>query len=176
MLTEGALDKSMTQTELADTDGGHEAAALRAFLAIAEEEVATAGGAEVADEDVWGAEAGTQELGAIGLAEIEEYVLGRGLVAGGHHVKPLDGIGLVTGAEFVEPFGGFGELGEELGSDFGADFVATATYRGADSGEEIGRLGFELHLHPADSFDHYASESATPTGMDGGGDALSRVY
>jgi hypothetical protein len=35
-----------------DADGGHEAAALGTFFAVTEEEVASAGGAEVADEDV----------------------------------------------------------------------------------------------------------------------------
>jgi len=65
-----------------DADDGQEAAALRAFFTIAEEEIAAAGGAEIADEDVGGAETGAEELGAIGFAEIEEDVLGRRLVAG----------------------------------------------------------------------------------------------
>jgi len=42
-----------------EADDGHEAAAFGAFFAVAEEEVAAAGGAEIADEDVGGAEAGT---------------------------------------------------------------------------------------------------------------------
>jgi hypothetical protein len=65
---EGAGDKSETDLELADADDGEEAPALGAFLAVAEEEVAAAGSAKVADEDVGGAEAGTEELGAIGFA------------------------------------------------------------------------------------------------------------
>src|SRR6267378_4468926 len=93
-----------------DADDGQEAAALRAFFTIAEEDIAAAGGAEIADKDVGGAEACAEELGAIGFAEIEENVFGQGLVAGGHHVEPLDGIGFVAGTEFVEPVGGFGEL------------------------------------------------------------------
>jgi len=83
---------------------------LEAFLAVAEEEVSAAGSAEITNEDVWGVEAGTEQLGAIGFAEVEKDVLGRGLVARGHHVEPLDGIGLITGAKFVEPIRGFGEL------------------------------------------------------------------
>ncbi len=158
-----------------DADDGHEAAARGTFLAVAEKEVGTAGSAEVAGEDVWGAEASAQELRAIGFAEVEEDVFGRGLVAWGHHVEPLDGIGLVAGAEFVEPFGGFGKLREKLGGDFGADFVATAADGGADGSEEVGGLGFELHLHLADSFDEDAGEGATPAGMDGGDGALFRV-
>src|SRR5260370_42568112 len=74
-----------------DADGGHEAAALGAFLAVAEEEIGAAGGAEVADEDVCGAEACGKELGAIGFAEVEEDVFRRGLVAGGPPVEPFGG-------------------------------------------------------------------------------------
>jgi hypothetical protein len=149
---------------------------LGAFLAVAKEEVAAAGGAEIADEDVLWAETGAEELGAIGFAEIEEDVLGRGLVAGGHPVEPLDGIWFVAGAEFVEPFRGLGKLGEELGGDFGADFVAAPANRGADGGEEVGRPGLKLHLHLAYRFDDDALKCAAPTGVDGGDGALFRVY
>src|SRR5256885_5403868 len=96
----------------------------------------------------------------------------RGLVAGGNHVEPLDGVGFVAGAEFVEPFGGFGELGEELSGDFGADFVATPTNGRADGSEQVGWFGLELHLHMADGFDDNALEGATPSGMNGGDGAL----
>ena len=41
-----------------DADDGHEAATLRAFLPVAEEEFAAASGAEVANEDIGGAEVG----------------------------------------------------------------------------------------------------------------------
>ncbi len=161
--------------ELPDADDGEEAAALWAFLAVAEEEVAAAGGAEVADEDVGCAEASREELGAIGFAQVEEDVLGWRLVAGGHHVQPLDGIGFVAGAEFVKPIGGFGELREELGGDFGADFVAATTDRGSDGGEEVGGVGFELHLHLADGFDDDAGKSAAPAGVNGGDGAFFRI-
>ena len=143
-----------------------------AFLAVAEKKVASAGGAQVADEDVCGTEASTKELSTISFAEVEEDVLGRGLVAGGHHVQPLDGIGLVASAKFVEPFGGFGELGLKLGGNFGADFIAAATNGGADGGEEVSRLGFELHLHLADGFDDDPLERASPAGMNSGDRAL----
>jgi len=148
---------------------------LGAFFAVAEEKIALAGGAEVAYEDVGGAEAGAQELGAVGFAEVEKDVFGRGLVARGHHVQPLDGIGFVTGAEFVEPLGGFGELGEELGGNFGADFVAAAADGWADGGEKIGGFGFVLHLHFADGFYDYARESAAPAGVNDRDGALFRV-
>ena len=52
-----ACDKSKEKKELADADDGHKTATLRAFLAVAEEEVAAAGGAEIAHEDIGGAEA-----------------------------------------------------------------------------------------------------------------------
>jgi len=168
-------NKPVADLGLVDADDGHEAAARGTFLAVAEKEVGAAGGTEVADEDVGGEEASAEELGAIGFAEIEEDILGRGLVAGRHHVEPLDGIGFVTGTEFVEPIGGFGELGLELGGDFGADFVAAAAYGGADGGEEVGGVGFVLHLHFADSLYDDTRESAAPAGVNGGYGALFGV-
>src|SRR2546429_6723648 len=129
---------------LAEADDGEEAAALRAFLAVAEEKVATAGGAEAADEDVGGTDASAKELGAIGFAEVEENVFGRGLMARGHHVQPLNGIGLVTGAEFVEPFGGFGELGKKLSGDFGADFVAAANRKSTRLNSSHGYISYAV--------------------------------
>ena len=134
-----------------------------------------AGGAEVADEDVLGAETDVEELGAIGFAEIEEDVFGRRLVAGGHHVQPFDGIRFVAGAEFVEPVGGVGELGVELDGDFGADFVTAAADGGTDGGEEVGGSGFELHLHLADGFYGDAGEGAAPPGVNGGDSPFSGV-
>src|SRR5260370_14541809 len=107
-----------------------------AFFAVAEEEVAAARGAQIADEDVWGAQAGAEELSAIGFAEVEQDILGRALVASGHHIHPLNRIGPVTGAAFVEPFGGFGKLRLELGGNFGPDFVAEALGRRADAAED----------------------------------------
>src|SRR5260370_14386130 len=84
-------------------------------------------------------------------------------------------MGFVTGAEFVEPVGGFGELREELSGNFGADFVAAAADGRADGGEEVGRLGFEVHLHLADGFDDDALEGAAPTGVNGGDGTFFRV-
>ena len=74
---------------------------------------------------------------AIGFAEIEENVFGWGLVAGGHHVEPLDGIGFVAGAEFVGPSRGCGKLRLKLDGDFCADFVATASDGRADGAEQV---------------------------------------
>ncbi len=146
-----------------------------ALFAVAEEEIGAAGGAEIADEDVLGAEAGGEELGAIGFFQVEEDVFGRGLVAGGHHVEPLDGIGFVAGAEFVKPIGGVGELGVELDGDFGADFVTAAADGRADGGEQACGLGAEMHLHLADGFDGDAGEGAAPAGVDGGYGAVFGV-
>ena len=146
-----------------------------AFFAVTEEEVAAAGGAEIADEDVGGTEASAEELGAICFTEIEQDVFRRWLVARRHHVEPLYGIGLVAGAEFVEPLGGFGKLRLKLGGNFGADFVAAATDGRADGGEEVSGLAAELHLHLADGFDDDALERAAPTGMDGSDGAFFRV-
>ena len=57
------------ETELLGTegDGAEEAAAGGGFFAVAEEVGYVAGGAEVADGDVLGAEAGLQELEVVGL-------------------------------------------------------------------------------------------------------------
>lgn len=151
-----------------DADDGEVAARMGALFAVAEEEIWVAGGAEIADENVLGAEACGEELGAIGFFQVEEDVFGRGLVAWRHHVEPLNGIGLVAGAEFVEPIGGIGELGVELSGDFGADFVAAAADGRADGGEEVGGPGFEVHLHLANGFDGDAGEGAAPSGVDGG--------
>ena len=93
-------------------------------------------------------------------------------MAGRHHVEPLDGIGFVAGAKFVEPFGGGCELREELGGDFGADFVAAAADGRANRGEEIRRLGAEVHLHLADGFDDDALKGAAPARVDGGDGAF----
>ena len=131
-----------------------------------------AGGAEVGDEDVLFAEAGFQELELVGFFQVEEDFFGWGLVAGGHHVEPLEGIGFVAGAEFVEELGGVGEFCGEVGGDFGADFVAATADGGANSGEHVFRIGFELHLHLADGFDDDAGECATPAGVNGGNDSL----
>ena len=148
---------SNAQTEVCATLGAegnyrHQAAGGGALFAVGEEEVGVAGGAEVDGVDVLGAEASGLELRAVGFAEVEEDAFGRRLVAGGHHVEPLDGIGFVAGAKFVEVGGRVGELGEELGGDFGADFVAARADAGADGGEEIARVGGEVHLHLADGF------------------------
>ena len=151
-----------------DADDGEVAARMGALFAVAEEEAGVAGGAEIADENVLGAETDGEELGAIGFFQVEEDVFGRGLVTWGHHVEPLDGIGFVAGAEFVEPIGGIGELGLELDGDFGADFVTAASDGRADGGEEVCGPGFEVHLHLANGFDGDAGEGAAPSGVDGG--------
>lgn len=164
---------SNAQTEVCATLGAegnyrHQAAGGGALFAVGEEEVGVAGGAEVDGVDVLGAEASGLELRAVGFAEVEEDAFGRRLVAWGHHVEPLDGIGFVAGAKFVEVGGRVGELGEELGGDFGADFVAARADAGADGGEEIARVGGEVHLHLADGFGGDTGQRAAPAGVDSG--------
>ena len=53
-------NKSIADPKLADTDDRHEATAGSTFLAVTEEQVAAAGGAEIAEEDVCGAQAGVE--------------------------------------------------------------------------------------------------------------------
>src|SRR5437773_4116642 len=165
----------MADPKLADADDRHEATAGTTLLAVTEEQVAAAGGAQIAEEDVCGAQAGEEHLGAIGFAQIEQHIFWRGLVAGGHHIEPLDGIGFVAGTEFVEPFGGISKLRLKLDGDFGADFVAAAADGRPDGGKEVGGLGFELHLHLPDSLRNDALERAAPTGVNGGDGALFRI-
>ena len=153
----------------------HLSATRGAFPAVAKQEVAAAGGAEFALEDVFRTEAGAQELGAIGFRQVEQDIFRPRLVARRHHVEPLDGIRLVAGAEFLEPFWGIGKLRLKLSGDLGAHFVAAAPDRGADGGEEIGGPRAELHLHLADGFRDDTLEGAAPSGMNGGYGASSGV-
>ena len=153
---------------LLGADYGHVAAGVAGFFTVAKEEVATAGGTEVADENIFRAEAGGDELRAIGFAQVEEKILGRRLMAGGHLIQPLDGVGFVAGAKFVEEVGSIGKLGEEFGGDFGADFVAATADRWTDGGEKIFGIGAELFAEFADGFLGDTGESSLPAGVDGG--------
>jgi hypothetical protein len=160
----------------AEGDGGHEAAGGSTFFSIAEKLRSVASGAEIADGDMTWVEAGFEELGVIGLAEVEQDVWRRRLMAGRHLVEPLDGIGLIAGTKFVKIILRVGKFGGEGGSDFGADFVATAADGGAKSGENVLRLGSKLHLHAANGFLDDARECAAPTGVNGGDGALFCVH
>jgi hypothetical protein len=118
------------------------------------------------------AQAGVEELGAIGFFQIEQDILRGRLVAGGHPVEPLERVGLVAGSEFVKPVGSVWELGFELDGDFRADLVAAAADGRAEGGEQVRGLRAEIHLHPANGFYHDATECAPPSGMDGRDGAL----
>src|ERR1700739_1470899 len=115
-----------------DADDGHKAARKRAFAAVAEEEAGVAGGAEGAYVNIFGENAGSQKLGAIGFAKIEMDVLRGRLVAGRLHVEPLERIGFFAGTGLVEIVGGIGELRGEFGDEVSGDFVAAWADRGAD--------------------------------------------
>jgi hypothetical protein len=158
-----------------NTDYGHKTAGEGAFFAVAEEEIGAAGGTKVADENIFGAKAGGEELRAIRFAQIEVDALGRRLVARGHHVEPLEGIGLFTGARLVEIAGGIRELRGELGDEVGGNFVAAGAYGRADGGEKIGRLAAVFVVHAANGFFGDARKSSFPTGVDGGDGTLFRV-
>ena len=99
-----------------------------------------AGGAKARRKDTFFGDSGGEKLRAIGFGEIEVNVFGRGLVAGGHHVEPLERVGFFAGVRLVEIIGGIGELRGELGDEFGADFVAAGADAWTDGGEEIGRI------------------------------------
>ena len=104
---------------------------------MAEEQIAVAGGTEVAREDIFGEQAGGNELRAIGLAEIEVDMFGGRLVAGRLHVEPLERIGFFAGAGFIEIVRGIGKLRGEFGDEVGGNFVAAGADGRTDCGEEI---------------------------------------
>jgi len=158
-----------------DGDGGEEAAGAGALFTVAEKEVEMAGGAEIRREDILVAEAGGEELGAIGFGQIEADVSRRGLMARGHHVEPLKGVGLFASARLVEVVGCIGKLRRELRDEFRADFVAAGANAGADGGEKVGRIRMKAGVEFADSFFEDAGEGATPTGVDGGDDLFFRI-
>ena len=131
---------------------------------------------EFADKNVLRAQTGFEELGAIGLAQVEQHVFRRRLVSRRHHIQPLDGIGLIAGAKLVEPLVRFGELRLKLDGYFRTDFVATAANRGPDGRDQVPGLGAELHLHPADGFHNDALERAAPSCMHSRNGALFRIH
>ena len=142
---------------------------------MAEEEIGVAGGAEVADVDIFREQAGDRELRAVGFAEIEVDIFRRRLVAGRLHIEPLQRIGLFARARFVKVVRGIGKLGGKFGDEVGGDFIATRANRRTDGGEEIGRLGAEFELHAADGFLGDAGEGAAPTSVNGADRAFFRI-
>ena len=139
---------------------------------MAEEKVGVAGGAEVADVNIFGEQAGGEELGAVGFAEIEVNVFGRGLVAGRLHIEPLEGVGFFAGERLIKIAGGIGELGGKFGDEIGGNFIAARTDGRADGGEKMRWVAAKFELHAADGFLGDAGERATPTGVNGGNGAF----
>jgi len=135
---------------------------------VTEEQAGVAGGAEVADVDIFREKTRGHELRTVGFAKIEIDVLRRRLVAGRLHVEPLEGIGLFAGAGFIEVVGSIGELRCEFGDEVGGNFVAAGSDGRTDRGEEIGRLAAKFELHSANGFLSDAGERAAPTGVNGG--------
>ena len=135
---------------------------------MAEEQAGVAGGAEVADVDVFREKAGDRELRTVCLAKIEMDVFWGRLVAGGLHVEPLERIGFFTGAGFIEVVGGIGELRGKFGDEVGGHFVAAGPDGRTDRREEIRRLAAKFELHSANGFLSDAGERAAPTGVNGG--------
>ena len=118
------------------------------------------------------AQAGGEELRAIGFGKIELDIARRWLVARGHHAEPLQRIGLIAGARLIEIVGGIGELRRELGDEFRAHFIAAGAYGGAESGEEIGRLAAKFEAQAAHGLFGDACKRALPTRMNGGDGSL----
>jgi hypothetical protein len=158
-----------------DADDREEAAGAGAVFAVAEEEVAAAGGAEFGNENIVFAEACGNKLGAVGFAQIEMHGFRRRLMAGGAHVEPLERIWLVAGAGLVEIFRSVGELRGELGDQFGTNFVAAWADGGTYCRQQVGGATGEFPLHGADGFVSDASEGAAPTSMDCGDGTLAGI-
>jgi len=135
---------------------------------MAEEQAGVAGGAEVADVNIFREKARGHELRAVGFTKIETDFLRRRLVAGRLHVEPLEWVGLIARAGFIEEVGGIGELGGEFGDKVGGDFVAAGADGRTDGGEEIGGLAAKFELHLADGFLGDAGERSTPARVNRG--------
>ena len=121
-------------------------------------------------------QARSQELRAVGFAQIQSNIFGWRLVAGRLHVEPLERIGLFAGARLIEVIGGISELGAELGDKVGGDFVAARANGGADGRKKMRRLAAEFEGHAANGFLRDASQRAAPSGMDGGDGALFWIH
>ncbi len=143
-----------------------------AFAAVAEEELGVASGAEAAEENILRAQAGGEELRAVGFGKIEVDIERRGLVARGRHAEPLQRIRLIARSRLIEIAGGIGELRGEFGDEFRADFVTAGADGGAESGEEIGGLAAKFEAQAADGFFGDAGERALPTRMNRGDGAF----
>ncbi len=85
------------------------------------------------------------------------------------------GLGSSPVRNSFEVGGSVGKLRKELGGDFGADFVAAGADAWANGGEEVARVGGEVHLHFADGFGRDAGEGAAPAGVDSGDGAFLGV-
>jgi len=118
------------------------------------------------------AEAGNEELRAIGFGEIKVNIARRGLMARGHHAEPLQRIGFIAGARLIEKAGGIGELRVEFGDEFRADFVAAGADGRAESGKEIGGFAAKFKAQAAHGLFGDTGERALPTRMNGGDGAL----
>src|SRR5690348_4429348 len=99
-------------------------------------------------------------------------VLRRRLMAGRHHIEPLQRIGLFAGARFVEIVGSIGELRRELRDEFGADFVAARTDARTDGGKNVCRIGLEARVEFAGSFLKDARKRTAPPCVNGGHDTF----
>jgi hypothetical protein len=145
------------------------------LAAVAEKQIRAAARAEIADGNTLCGDAGFEKLRAVCSAKIEADILWRGLVAGRHHVEPLERVGFVASAQLVEPFRGVRELRLEGLRNLGANFVAAAADGGADGGNEVFRASAEFHAHPADGFLDDALEGAAPTGVNSGDSVAAGV-
>ena len=143
---------------------------------MAEEEVSAASGAKPARKDILRAQAGGEELRAIGFGEIEADIARRGLVARGHHAEPLQRIGFVAGARLIEIRGGIRELRGEFCDEFRAHFIAAGANGRAESGQQVSRLAAEFEAHAADGLFGDAGERAFPTRMNSGDGAFFGIH
>ena len=98
------------------------------------------GGAEAGGEDVFLLKTGGEELGTISFAQVKANILRRRLVAGRHHVEPLERVGLFAAAGFVEVVGSICKLRGELGDKLGANLVAARSDGWADRREKVCRI------------------------------------
>ena len=157
----------------------HQPPRLRAFAAIAEQQIRAARGAQIAHVDLFFRHAGIDQLPAIRGAQIELHARRRRHVPRRHHRQPGQPERLLAVRQLLErpvkPIRGGRKLRRERLRDFGADFVAAAADRRSERGDHIARARPEFHAHPPKSFHGDARERAAPARVNRGHHAPPRV-
>lgn len=145
------------------------------FLAVAEQQIVAARGAQIADENIPWTYASIEKLRTVGSAQIEQHTFWRRLVPRRHHVEPLQRIRFIAGAQLIEEFRRIRELSQKRADNLRADLVATTADCRADGGKHIRGIGAKFHLHPANSLGNDTLQRTAPSSVHGRHRALFGV-